>query len=126
MKKLLLGLGVAMIGVPAYAVETKPFDHAEYAFAVQNITRDGKIVRFTIPENAREIDKQADAVRLSGLYTNAKPSKPCPVVSSYDVSKDVKDYNLFSGKADITATFDDEAVAKAATDSGCLLIDDPD
>ena len=128
MKKLFLSAAVLIASASsAQATETVPFTKAAYVFGVEDIAHDGKnIITFTIPKNARSIDEQADAVVLSGLYDmkDEKPTGNCPIVSSYDVSKKVKNYDPFTGKADITATFDNEKDAKKAYDAGCLVIDD--
>ena len=102
-----------------------PIDKAAFSFEITDIKRDGNIVSFTIPENARALEKKADAVVLSGLYTGGKNKDDCPVVQSTDVSKSVENYSPISGKARVSADFDGEAMAKAAEKSGCLLINDP-
>ena len=124
-------LGCVVIITPARAgdVPKKPFSEASYTFEVEDIAHDGNTVSFVIPENARQVDQEADAVLLSGLHLNTiEPAtgEECPVVSSYNVRKDVKDYNPFNGRAKIVATFDDPNMAKAAFDQKCLLVDDPD
>lgn len=98
---------------------------AEFSFAVTELSRNGPDVTFTIPENARELDKKADSVVVSGLYQGDKMKSDCPLVQSTDVSKSIEDYNPMTGKARIKAHFDDEALAKEAIEKGCLLINDP-
>lgn len=98
---------------------------AGYTFPVNNIRLSGNQVSFTIAENAREYDKKADAVVLSGMYAGDKGhSDTCPVVDSHFVDKEVEHYSPTSGKADVIATFDDASVARAAVEKGCLLIQD--
>lgn len=98
---------------------------AQYSFAVEDLKQSGKNVSFTIPSDARAHDKKGDAVRLSGMYTGAKnTSRMCPLVDSRDVSKDVKNYNAMSGRAEVIATFKDPKIASSAVKSGCILIDD--
>jgi hypothetical protein len=83
------------------------------------------MVTFVIPKNAREHQKKGDAVVMSAIYSlDQQPAETCPVVDSHDVRKDLQQYDPFSGKARITATFDDPAMAKRAAESGCLLIQD--
>ena len=102
------------------------FESAGYSFAVTDLARNGSDVTFTIPENAHEQEKKADAVVVSGLYDRPKKnSDECPLVQSTAISKSVIDYKPISGKAQVKAHFDDEAIAKAAIEQGCLLINDP-
>ena len=105
--------------------DSAPIDKAAFAFEITDIRRDGNIVSFTIPENARALEKKADAVVLSGLYTGGRNKDDCPVVQSDAVSKSVEKYSPMSGKARVSANFEDEDMAKAAEASGCLLINDP-
>ena len=103
-----------------------PVDSASFAFQITDISRKGNIVSFTIPKDARALEEKADAVVLSGLYTEgARNSKECPIVQSDDVDDSVEDYSPMSGKARVKATFADESMAKAAHEAGCLLINDP-
>ncbi len=98
---------------------------AEYKFGIRNISQYRNTVTFVIPQNARDHQKKGDAVVTSAIYSlDEKPSEPCPVVDSHDVRKDLQQYDPFSGKARIIATFDDPAVAKRAAESRCLLIRD--
>lgn len=105
--------------------EIASLDRASFKFAITDIEREGNVVSFTIPEDARALEKKADAVVLSGLYVAGESSADCPVVQSTAVDKSVDKYNPISGKARVTANFDDENLAKAALEKGCLLINDP-
>ena len=128
MKIFILGAAF-VIGVcaPALASDSQPFTDAAYTFGIQDIQHADNTVSFTIPKNARKIDEAADAVVLSGLYDNAKPkpTKKCPVVSSYHVTKKIKSYDPFSGRARLIATFNDAQIAETAYKEGCLLVNDP-
>lgn len=117
-----------LMTAPALAstIEVRPFHEAAFSFAVTDLTLDGNKVSFVVPEDAREMDSKADAVVISGLYLldEAKPEK-CPMVHSTEVKKDIQDYNPFNGRAKIIATFTDPEMAKAAVETGCLLVNDP-
>jgi hypothetical protein len=106
---------------------TAPLNKAGFSFAITDIEREGNVVSFTIPKDARALEAKADTFVLSGLYAaDQKTAKEdCPVVQSNAVNETVQDYNAFNGKARVTADFDDEETAKAAEESGCLLINDP-
>lgn len=111
---------------PTSGESSENFESAGYSFAVTDLARNGSDVTFTIPENAHEQEKKADAVVVSGLYDRPKKnSDECPLVQSTAISKSVIDYEPISGKAQVKAHFDDEAIAKAAIEQGCLLINDP-
>ena len=92
--------------------------------AVTNISKNGNAISFTIPSDAREFDDAAQGT-TSAIYDSArgKPSD-CPVVPSTKVSKDVGDYDALSGKAEVTANFDDAGTANDVYRAGCLIIDD--
>lgn len=105
--------------------ETAALEKASFKFAIMDIERNGNLISFTIPEDARTLEKKADAVVLSGLYVSGAHSQDCPVVQSDAVDKSVENYSPMSGKARVTANFDDENMAKAALEKGCLLINDP-
>ena len=135
---LLIILAIAGVGYARYAPSegsksgagtdeaAAPIEKAEFSFAIQDISRSGNVVSFTIPENARQLEKKADAVVLSGLYANdQKKSEECPVVQSTAVDTSPEDYDLMSGRARVNATFDKEEDARAAEEAGCLLINDP-
>ncbi len=97
----------------------------QYAFAVENLKQDKEKVTFTIPKNAHSEQKKSDSVELSGMYTGSKDSsRLCPVVDSHYVSKKVDSYNPMSGRAEVTATFKDPALATRAIKSGCILVRD--
>lgn len=127
MKKLLFLGAIITFSMPALAntVEMQSFNVASYTFGVKNIKQEGNTVTFTIPEDARVVDTKTSGV-VSGLYnvTMGKPSGACPFLTSYEVSKNIKNYNPLNGKADITAKFDKPEHAQAAVDNNCLIIDD--
>jgi len=97
---------------------------ADVTKAVTNISKSGKTISFTIPSDGRAFDDAAQGT-TSAIYDSAK-GKPddCPKVSSTEVSKEVGDYDAISGKAEITATFDDQEMADKVYTAGCLIIDD--
>ncbi len=98
---------------------------AEYKFGIRDISQYKNTVTFVIPKNAREHQKKGDAVTMSAIYAlDQKAADTCPVVDSHNVRKDLQQYEPFSGKARVKATFDDAAKAKQAAESGCLLIRD--
>ena len=105
---------------------TQKFETAAFSFGVTELNRTGSDVTFTIPKDARVLEEKADAVVVSGLYDSQK-EKPveCPLVESTAVEKSVENYNPITGEAQVKAHFDDEAVAQAAIEQGCLLINDP-
>lgn len=132
MKKafIMLSLTAAALISPqvhAQSVKEESFKKAAFSFGITEIEHNNNKISFTVPKDARNLDKKADAVVVSGLYDTARaePTK-CPFVDSTEVSKDIKNYDPFTGRARIIATFDDPAMAKAAYDTGCLLVNDPD
>lgn len=130
MKKALTFATLAVLTaspVMAQSVKEESFKLASFSFGITEIEHNDNKISFTVPKDARSLDKQADAVLVSGLYDTgrAAPTK-CPLVESTEVSKDIKNYDPFTGRARIIATFDDPAMAKAAYDTGCLLVNDPD
>lgn len=111
---------------PVNSTTSGSLSDAGFSFGITELSRDGKIVLFTIPRDAHALEKKADAVVLSGLYDSGKAkSGECPVVQSTAVSKTVENYNPITGKAHVKALFDDEALARSAIEQGCLLINDP-
>lgn len=105
-----------------------PLSHAGFAFGIADIARKGHIVTFTIPENARTLERRANAYVVSGLYALDREidKRHCPVVQSHAVDDTVEHYSPGSGRARVKAVFEDEKTAKAAEEKGCLLINDPD
>lgn len=103
---------------------TSAVEGAEISKAVTNISHDGNVIRFTIPDDARSFDEAAQGA-TSAIYDASRPvPAECPVVPSRGVSKDIGDYDAISGKAEIIATFDKEDVADEVYEAGCLIVDD--
>lgn len=133
---IVLGVGYAAFAVPREHSDAIPHEdkeaaaspslaEAEFSFQVTDIKRNGKVVSFTIPKDAHAVEDKADAVLVSGMYVGDKGEHTeCPLVESTAVDDKVEDYDPFSGKARVNATFTDEEMAKEATDKGCVLIRD--
>jgi hypothetical protein len=124
-KTLLLMVALLAVSPALAALPDQPISKAEYKFGIRDIKQYRNTVTFVIPGEARKHQQKGDAVELSGIYaTDGKHTDTCPVVDSHDVRKDVQQYEPFSGKARIVATFDDGDMAKRAAEAGCLLIED--
>lgn len=101
------------------------YDEAGVTFPIDNVKQSGKQITFTITENARELDEKADTVKISAMRKiDSDMPDTCPKVKSTSIDKDVGDYDMMSGKADVTATFATEEMARTAAEADCLLIED--
>lgn len=121
----LMALGALMLAAAPASAREAPLSEAQYSFGIREISQYRNTVSFLIPGDARAHQQKGDAVVLSAIYALDKPpSEPCPVVDSRAVSKDVKQYDPFTGKARVTATFKDAGIARRAAQNGCLLIYD--
>lgn len=105
------------------SVTESDFSMAKVIFPITGVSRNGNVITLTITENARGLEDQSQSVDISAMkkISAASPTK-CPLVNSTSINKEIKDYNMISGEAVISATFATEDMAKAAADANCLLI----
>lgn len=107
------------------AIEEGAYSDASAEIPITNVSRSGNKVTFTIPQDARQKDEEADKVDITVLFKeNADKDGKCPLVKSTSIDKSTEDYDPMSGKATIIATFASEEMAKTAEESDCLLIRD--
>jgi hypothetical protein len=130
--------GLMILGITlAFAKETHlsipldaryaSLDKAQFSFGITEVQQDHSRIVFTIPENARSLDNQASAVTVSGMYIEQRPhGVNCPVVHSTNVAQTTDSYNPFTGRARVTANFDDPSIAREAYEKACVLIIDVD
>ena len=98
---------------------------AGITFPIDEVKQNGRIVDMVITKNARSLKSQSTAYEFSVMKKiSASDPKKCPLINSTAIDKDVKNYNPFSGRANLEITFITEDMAKKVSKADCLLLRD--
>lgn len=101
------------------------FSKGQIVFPIDNVKQDGKDINMTITKNARSLQKKSTAYEYSVMKkVSVDAPQKCPMVNSTAIDKNVKNYNPFTGAADLKVTFITKEMADKVAKADCLLIRD--